>query len=245
MSEQLYLRRCRKHRLNLEEAGDELICPAPPSGHVCQDFVVVDRKTGVMVNEVPEDEEEAPKARPAGSADVTRMLGRDVPKKESKRMSNEKAHKRGEPFPHGTHQRYFQEVKGGSKPCEPCRLAAAKYGKERREARLLAAGKTPRVPAVRTTTRKPAARPEPKPRKAEMLRTSGEIVSLFGRTSGREGLSLSAMANEIESIRRSLAKREAAFAAAVAAILPNYKLLPTIDVEVVEAIATTKRGRAA
>lgn len=244
MSEQLYLRRCRKHRLNLEEAGDELICPAPPSGHVCQDFVVVDRKTGVMVNEVPEDEEEAPKARPAGSVDVTRMLGRDVPKKESKRMSNEKAHKRGEPFPHGTHQRYFQEVKGGSKPCEPCRLAAAKYGKERREARLLAAGRTP-LPAVRKTARKPAPRPKPAARKAEIVRDPNNLVSLFGRTSGREGLSLSAMANEIESIRRSLAKREAAFAAAVAAILPNYKLLPTIDVEVVEAIATTKRGRAA
>lgn len=243
-----YLRRCRKHQLNLEEYGDHLVCPAGET-HICEDFVVIDRKTGAVVNEVPEDEAEAPKARPVGSADVTRMLGRSVvPKKETNRMS-EKAHKRGEPFPHGTHQRYFQEVKSDSKPCEPCRLAAAQYSKDRRDARLLEAGKTPRVPAAKAPAKKQAPRLKAV-KKAEIVKATSDPScwlgrSLGGRTSGREGLSLSAMANEIEGMRRDLAKREAAFAAAVTAILPNYKLINAVEVELVQAISETRRGRVA
>ena len=239
-----YLRRCRKHQLNLEEYGDHLVCPAGET-HICEDFVVIDRKTGAVANEVPEDEAEAPKGRPAGSADVTRMLGRSVAPKKETQMSNEKAHQRGEPFPHGTHQRYFQEAKTDSKPCEPCRLAAAKYAKARRDARLLEAGKTPRAPAAKAA----ASRPKPV-KKAEIVQAASDPScwlgrTLGGRTSGREGLSLSAMANEIEGMRRDLAKREAAFAQAVSAVLPHYKLLPTVDVEIAEAISTNRRGRAA
>lgn len=237
MSEQLYLRRCRKHQMNLAEAIDELICPyPPPDGHICDDFVVIDRKTGAVVNEVPEDEEAAPRARPAGSVDVTRTLGRSVSKKEQsvKQASGEKVQskrKRGEAWPHGTPQRYYQEAKAGTGTCEACRKAASKYARDKRALRVATAGDQ-RVKATRS------------PKRVLTPRKVSQMVRSVSEGSGAAPL-LTAMAEAIQSLRRQLKEREAAFAAAVVQILPDYKLLPTVEVEVVQAIADGKRGRAA
>jgi hypothetical protein len=52
---------CRKHAVVLSIHGDDLVCP---KGHVCNhDFIVVDRKTGLVVNAVPEDETESERTR--------------------------------------------------------------------------------------------------------------------------------------------------------------------------------------
>lgn len=245
VSEQLYLRRCRKHQMNLAEAIDELICPyPPPDGHVCDDFVVIDRKTGAVVNETPQDEEAAPKARPAGSADVTRTLGRSVSKKEQpmQRSNEEKVQakrKRGETWPHGTPQRYYQEAKAGTGTCEPCRKAASKYAREKRALRLANAGgaQTARPRTKTTAVQKSTASAE---RTAKVLRPV-----LVGEVVPADQVRLGILAKDIVNTRARLVELEADFAREANALVgSSWQLVPAAQLDLAKAIGDSRRARA-
>lgn len=216
----LYMRRCRKHRLNLEEFGEELHCPAPPAGHICDDFQVIDRKTGTVVNEVPEEEgaavsQQREKANGRGSKPFSVSGRRGVSA-------------RGELKPHGTHQRYFQKCR-----CQPCKDAANQYSREKRHARLRAAGKTPKTIGPRT---------EKKPRRAAaaIARVSTAVTPTPFATAAR---TLSASADVIIALREQLTRREAEFATHVSSLLPGWKLFPAVDAEVIEASISSKGRR--
>lgn len=199
MTEQLYLRRCRKHQLNLEEYGDHLVCPAGET-HICEDFVVIDRKTGAVVNEVPEDEGAAPKTPPPGAAELIQTLAGGLRAKREPRKEKPMPMKKTEKA-HGTSGRYWQGCR-----CRPCRTAVNEHVKALKAKRAGKAAPKGDVVHHRATKAAPVQKSTPVHKRAAKSTGVGDLESTVLR------------------LRAELAAAEDAYLHHVKALLPGVDI---------------------
>src|SRR5436190_7052817 len=193
------VRICNEHDVELRQLGARWVCPR---GHSCDlDWTL--------------------KPRPAVQPEAPHVVSKAIdpkPKKETP-MPTKTQH------PHGTHQRYFQEAKSGEGTCDACKKAAAKYSKERRQAKLKAAGKpaTRRDAVQHRATKSKTSPPRRPPGKAIRVKIA-EPASRPFRTlkvpfvpAARPG----DLEVKIFRLREELAAAEVAFFHHVRAVLPD------------------------
>lgn len=182
------IRLCNEHDMELRQLGAHLVCP---HGHTC------DVEWYLKPHAI--------KSGPSLAAPVVEITTADPaqPRKakhgdtmpETTKTNNRVVH------PHGTPQRYFQEVKIGE-TCEACRKAANAYAKAKRAERTKSKAPAKTASRVRTPVRTMTP-----------ARTTPNIKAAAGDLEGR-----------ILRLRAELAEAEAAYIAHVQILIPGIDL---------------------
>lgn len=220
------VRICNQHQLELRQIGPALVCPGghscPLEWHVKEDVPYVDPRNLKPVCPVHG-------CRLTGSGSTLdcqyghKCTTRTLPRTEKPMAETVKDQKpkRGTVRPHGTHQRYFQEVKSGAAPCDPCRKAANEYGKARRLARLAAAGETKRskretkAPKTETVPAKRETKSRALVVRAKASRPRAVVAIVVPRAAGAD------LEGKVLRLRAELAEAEQAYLAHVRKLLPG------------------------
>lgn len=215
------VRICNAHQMELRQLGATFACP---QGHECptdwsvkEDMPYVDPRT--LRPTCP-----LHGCRLTGSGSIldcqyghkctTRHATQPQPRPEASMPVDKSTPKatraprspRGTEHPHGTRQRYFQEVKVGA-TCEACRKAANDYAKAKKLEREGKASPKPRRVAAQAIATS-LARRVPRPIETVVVPAS-QSAKLEGR---------------IHSLRAELAAAEAEFLAHVATVVPNVEI---------------------
>lgn len=198
------IRICREHDMELRQIGAHLVCPR---GHTCDVDWYVQQAASRLAPSLPLPVVEVSAPREAEKA-------RSTTSPKEKRMPKTQSHTRGEVHPHGTYQRYFQEAKAGAGTCEPCRRAASAYAKEKRDARLAAAGKPVKQARARAAKTAPA-REQPRKTAALIPREKPRHKGVVPRSQGSD------LENEVLRLRADLVEAEQAYLAHVRKLLPG------------------------
>jgi hypothetical protein len=202
------IRFCREHDMELRQLGAHLVCPL---GHTCDVDWYVKQAATRVVPSLPIPVVEEPIERKPKEKTMATAMDQSKPKRRSP----------GQLAPHGTPQRYFQEVKGDGKTCEPCRKAASAYAKARRLARLAAAGQQP---STRATKSSPVRKPKSVQQKpAKILRSKALVVprspaEWLGSPAGAD------LENKVLRLRADLAEAEQAYLSHVQKLIPGLVL---------------------